>query len=98
MALFTDTVGFIQKLPTDLVAAFRATLEEIAEADLLIHLVDVTHPNAHAQAEAVLQTLNEIDAGHIPILTALNKIDLLPDPESADGPSSCSRTRSPSRR
>lgn len=85
LALFTDTVGFIQKLPTDLVAAFRATLEEIAEADLLIHLVDVTHPNAHAQAEAVLQTLDEIDAGHIPILTALNKIDLLPDPESARG-------------
>ena len=85
LALFTDTVGFIQKLPTDLVAAFRATLEEIAEADLLVHLVDVTHPNAHAQAEAVLQTLDEIDAGHIPILTALNKIDLLPDPESARG-------------
>ena len=85
LALFTDTVGFIQKLPTDLVAAFRATLEEIAEADLLIHLVDVTHSNAHAQAESVLQTLDEIDAGHIPILTALNKIDLLPDPDSARG-------------
>ena len=83
LALFTDTVGFIQKLPTDLVAAFRATLEEIAEADLLVHLVDVTHPNAHQQAEAVLQTLDEIEAGHIPILTALNKIDLLNDPRSA---------------
>ena len=78
-ALFTDTVGFIQKLPTTLVAAFRATLEEIAEADLLLHLVDITHPNAHAQAKAVHQTLIEIHADHIPILVALNKIDLLPE-------------------
>ncbi len=76
-ALFTDTVGFIQKLPTNLVAAFRATLEEIAEADLLLHLVDITHPNALAQSKAVHQTLNEIHADHIPVLVALNKIDLL---------------------
>ncbi|MBT3389298.1 MAG: GTPase HflX [Chloroflexi bacterium] len=81
--LFTDTVGFIQKLPTMLVAAFRATLEEIAEADLLLHVLDITHPNVHAQAEAVLQTLKEIDADHIPILTALNKIDRLHDPGAA---------------
>ncbi len=81
--LFTDTVGFIQKLPTTLVAAFRATLEEIAEADLLLHVVDVTHPNAHAQAEAVYQTLAEIEADHIPVLTALNKIDRLKDPDTA---------------
>jgi GTP-binding protein HflX len=83
LALFTDTVGFIQKLPTALVAAFRATLEEIAEADLLLHIIDVTHPNAHAQADAVLQTLGEIEADHIPVVTALNKIDRLPDPEIA---------------
>jgi GTPase len=83
LALFTDTVGFIQKLPTALVAAFRATLEEIAEADLLLHIIDVTHPNAHAQAEAVMQTLKEIEADHIPVVTALNKIDRLTDPESA---------------
>ena len=83
LALFTDTVGFIQKLPTALVAAFRATLEEIAEADLLLHIIDVTHPNAHAQADAVLQTLGEIEAAHIPVVTALNKIDRLPDPEIA---------------
>lgn len=82
-ALFTDTVGFIQKLPTALVAAFRATLEEIGEADLLLHLIDVTHVNAHAQAEAVHQTLDEIDAGHIPMLTVLNKIDELDDPAQA---------------
>jgi GTPase len=83
MALFTDTVGFIQKLPTELVAAFRATLEEIAEADLLVHLIDSTHVNARAQAEAVHQTLAEIEADHIPVLTVLNKIDRLEAPENA---------------
>lgn len=83
LALFTDTVGFIQKLPTHLVAAFRATLEEITEADLLLHLIDITHPNARAQADAVYQTLEEIEADHIPIVTVLNKIDRLNDPERA---------------
>jgi GTP-binding protein HflX len=83
LALFTDTVGFIQKLPTTLVAAFHATLEEIAEADLLLHLVDISHPNAFNQAEAVHETLDEIGAGHIPVVTALNKIDLLSNPETA---------------
>jgi len=82
-ALFTDTVGFIQKLPTTLVAAFRATLEEIAEADLLLHLVDISHPNALNQFESVQETLDEIGAGHIPIITALNKIDQLKQPEQA---------------
>lgn len=79
--LFSDTVGFIQKLPTDLVAAFRATLEEIKEADLILHVVDMTHPNAAAQAETVAETLADLDATGIPILVALNKIDLLPNPE-----------------
>jgi GTP-binding protein HflX len=83
IALFTDTVGFIQKLPTTLVAAFRATLEEIGEADLLLHVVDVTHPNAAAQAQAVHETLEVIEADQIPIVTALNKIDRLTDPEGA---------------
>lgn len=83
IALFTDTVGFIQKLPTSLVAAFRATLEEIAEADLLVHVVDITHPEAQAQVKAVHETLIEIEAGHIPVLTTLNKIDRLSDPEKA---------------
>ena len=82
-ALFTDTVGFIQKLPTTLVAAFRATLEEISEADLLLHMVDISHPNAMNQAEAVQQTLEEIEASHVPIVTVLNKIDRLSDPEAA---------------
>jgi GTPase len=83
VALFTDTVGFIQKLPTTLVAAFRATLEEISEADLLIHVIDITHPQSHEQARAVYQILTDIEADHIPILTALNKIDNLTDPDHA---------------
>lgn len=83
LALISDTVGFIQKLPTELVAAFRATLEEINEADLLLHVLDITHPNATAQTEAVHQTLAEIGADHIPMLTVLNKIDRLSDPDKA---------------
>ncbi len=81
--LVTDTVGFIQKLPTTLVAAFRATLEEIAEADLLLHVVDITHSNARAQAEAVRVALEDIDVRGVPMVTALNKVDLLPDPDAA---------------
>jgi GTP-binding protein HflX len=77
--LMTDTVGFIQKLPPTLVAAFRATLEEITEADLLLHVVDISHPNAVAQAKVVRETLDEIGAHDLPVVTALNKIDLLPD-------------------
>jgi len=83
IALFTDTVGFIQKLPTNLIAAFQATLEEITEADLLLHIIDVTHKNAQAQAKAVYQTLVEIHADHLPVLIGLNKIDLLYDSERA---------------
>ncbi|MBP6179832.1 MAG: GTPase HflX [Anaerolineales bacterium] len=83
LALITDTVGFIQKLPTSLVAAFHATLEEIAEADLLLHVVDISHPNALNQFQAVQETLTEIDANHIPMITALNKADLLHNPENA---------------
>jgi GTP-binding protein HflX len=82
-ALLTDTVGFIQKLPTTLVAAFQATLEEIAEADLLLHVVDISHPNALNQFESVQETLQEIDAGHIPMVTTLNKVDKLRDAEGA---------------
>jgi GTPase len=82
-ALFTDTVGFIQKLPTTLVAAFQATLEEIAEADLLLHVVDISHPNAMNQAEAVHETLEEIEADQVPVITVLNKIDKLVDPAAA---------------
>ena len=81
--LFSDTVGFIQKLPTDLVAAFRATLEEIVEADLILHVVDISHPNAAKQAATVTETLVDLGAGNLPQLVALNKIDRLEDPEYA---------------
>ena len=83
VVLFTDTVGFIQKLPTELVAAFRATLEEITEADVLLHVVDITHVNASAQAKSVHETLNDIGAGDIPMVTAFNKVDLLKDTDKA---------------
>lgn len=82
-ALFTDTVGFIQKLPTTLVEAFHATLEEIAEADLLLHVVDISHPNALNQYQSVQATLDQLGAHHIPVVTALNKVDQLRDPEAA---------------
>jgi GTP-binding protein HflX len=78
-ALFTDTVGFIQKLPTQLVAAFRATLEEINEADLLLHILDITHPNVQEQSSTVEEVLRELGADDKPVVTALNKIDLLRD-------------------
>jgi len=79
--LLSDTVGFIQKLPTGLVAAFRATLEEIVEADLILHVVDITHSNAAEQAAIVDETLAELGATDIPQLVALNKIDRLENPE-----------------
>src|SRR5713226_6064905 len=75
--LLTDTVGFVQRLPTTLVAAFRATLEEVAEADLLVHVVDASSPTVLRQVEAVDQVLKEIGAGDRPIIIALNKIDKL---------------------
>lgn len=78
--LFSDTVGFIQKLPTDLVAAFRATLEEINEADLILHIIDITHPNAHQQSETVMETLADLEVVDRPIVEVLNKIDLLSKP------------------
>jgi GTPase len=85
--LLTDTVGFIQKLPTQLVAAFRATLEEIDEADLLLHVVDLTHPNAQEHAQTVETTLDELGVGKRPTLTVLNKVDLMEGvgPETVGG-------------
>lgn len=83
--LFTDTVGFIQKLPTQIVAAFRATLEEIGDADMLLHVVDVTHPNAAEQIEAVEDTLAELEADHLPMVIALNKADQLTNAEEVIG-------------
>jgi GTP-binding protein HflX len=78
--LFSDTVGFIQKLPPELVAAFRATLEEINEADMILHVVDITHPNACLQSETVVETLAELGVVDRPMIVALNKIDRLPGP------------------
>ena len=75
--LLTDTVGFVQHLPTTLVAAFRATLEEVAEADLLVHVVNAAYPAVNRQVEAVEQVLEEIGAGGRPTIIALNKADLL---------------------
>ncbi len=76
--LLTDTVGFVQRLPTTLVAAFRATLEEVKEADLLIHVVDASHPSVHRQMAAVEEVLEEIEAAARPMIVVLNKLDLLP--------------------
>ncbi|MEW6047064.1 MAG: GTPase HflX [Bacillota bacterium] len=73
--LMTDTVGFIKKLPTHLVAAFRATLEEVAHASLLVHVVDASAPDAERQMRAVFETLEEIGAAARPAVVALNKID-----------------------
>lgn len=80
-ALFlTDTVGFIRNLPTNLVAAFRATLEETTEADFVLHVVDVSHPYWEEQATAVLETLEALGAKEKPIVTVFNKVDAAPDP------------------
>ncbi|MFS7939213.1 putative small GTP-binding protein [Helianthus anomalus] len=73
--LLTDTVGFIQKLPTTLVAAFRATLEEISESSLLVHVIDISHPLAEQQIDAVEKVLSELDASSIPKLMVWNKVD-----------------------
>ncbi len=81
--LMTDTVGFIQKLPPTVVAAFRATLEEVKEADVLLHVVDITHPHVLAQAKAVGEVLEELGVTDKPMVVALNKIDLLNDLEEA---------------
>ncbi len=73
--LFTDTVGFIQKLPPSVVAAFRATLEELESADLLLHVVDVSHPDWREQAQEVDQVLESLGLAEKPVCTALNKVD-----------------------
>jgi GTP-binding protein HflX len=75
--LLTDTVGFIQKLPTDLVAAFRATLEEVTEADVILQVLDLSAPAAAEQAETVEKVLVELGAADKPRVVALNKVDML---------------------
>ncbi|KHE71956.1 GTPase HflX, partial [Halobacillus sp. BBL2006] len=78
-AIVSDTVGFIQDLPTTLIAAFRSTLEEVTEADFIIHMVDASHPDHIQQERTVLRLLDDLDASHLPILTVYNKKDLLND-------------------
>jgi len=75
--LLTDTVGFIKKLPHGLVEAFKATLEEVVQADLLVHVVDISHPLAAEQIDAVNDVLLEIGAGEKPVLMVFNKMDQL---------------------
>ncbi|MCA1009320.1 GTPase HflX [Halobacillus halophilus] len=76
-ALISDTVGFIQDLPTTLIAAFRSTLEEVTEADFILHMVDASHPDHLQQEKTVLRLLDELGAGQLPMLTVYNKKDLL---------------------
>jgi GTPase len=80
--ILSDTVGFISDLPTHLVAAFRATLEEVIEADLIVHVRDIAHPDSETQradVEAVLHELGALEEGGAPFIEALNKIDCLPE-------------------
>jgi GTPase len=81
--LFTDTVGFIRKLPTELIASFRATLEETAVADLLIHVVDASDPGWREQEKIVHKVLEDLGMGQLPHLTAYNKIDRLPSSQKS---------------
>ncbi len=74
--LLSDTVGFIRKLPHMLVESFKSTLDEVREADLLLHVVDISHPNFEEQIKIVKDTLQEIKAEHKPVLMVMNKIDL----------------------
>ena len=74
--LLSDTVGFIRKLPTKLIQAFKSTLDEVREADILLHVVDISHPNYEEQIEVVNNTLTEIHAADKPIILVFNKIDL----------------------
>jgi len=81
--LLSDTVGFIRKLPTQLIESFKSTLNEVTEADLLIHVIDIAHPNFEEQINTVNEILHEINAGEKPVVYIFNKIDLLPGtPES----------------
>jgi GTP-binding protein HflX len=73
--LLSDTVGFIRKLPTELIEAFKSTLDEVREADILVHVVDISHPDFEEQMEVVERTLKDIGAENKPIFTIFNKID-----------------------
>ncbi|MFC4766409.1 GTPase HflX [Effusibacillus consociatus] len=85
-AIFTDTVGFIQQLPHQLVDAFRATLEETVESDLLLHVVDASHPAYDVQMQTVYDVLDELGVKNKPIITVFNKIDIVSNKLLADDP------------
>jgi GTP-binding protein HflX len=78
-ALLTDTVGFIRKLPHHLVASFRSTLEEAREADVLLHVIDISHPDRDEQRQVVREVLDELELGQVEQVLVFNKTDLLPD-------------------
>jgi GTP-binding protein HflX len=83
--LLTDTVGFIRKLPQQLMESFKSTLDEVREADLLVHVLDISHPNFEEQFQVVNETLNEIDKTEKPCIIVFNKIDAYhPDPIEGD--------------
>ena len=84
--LLTDTVGFIRKLPTQLVESFKSTLDEVVEADLLLHVVDLSHPDHEEQIEAVNRTLADIGAADKPTILVYNKIDAVPQEEGEEEP------------
>jgi GTP-binding protein HflX len=83
-ALLTDTVGFIRRLPHNLIKAFRSTLEEAAHASLLIHVLDAADPNIESCFGTTVSVLQELGAGEIPVITVLNKTDLLADEAQSD--------------
>jgi len=82
--LFVDTVGFLNDLPHHLIDAFKATLEEVVGADILLHIVNASHPKASEQADAVYEVLGEMGVLEKPIITVLNKIDIIPESGSID--------------
>lgn len=83
--LLSDTVGFIRKLPHDLVESFKSTLDEVREADMLLHVIDISHPKHEEQVKVVVETLHEIGAGEKPKLNIFNKTDLFHLPENISG-------------
>ena len=82
--LLTDTVGFIRKLPTQLVESFKSTLDEVSEADLLLHVVDISHPDHQSQIDAVNKTLADIHADDKPVIMVYNKIDALEEVQGSE--------------
>ena len=76
---FTDTVGFVRNLPHQLVEAFRSTLEEVADADVIVHVVDGSHPDPSSQLSTVRDVIGEVDARHLPEIVVFNKSDLIDD-------------------